>query len=442
MGYTLDWLPVNRSADMVYGKNRTHSFNSKTTSSRLWLPLKRVVNKVFILTVQASYNNTQSEKSKVSFNPFTETIIGPPKVSLSGCGNCIHVNISLPADPSSGIEDIKSVYYGAQFRVFWMKRNEAEQSAVTTSKSYTVNNLQIGTEYCVQVYTEINVNRNTKPSAWECTFTSRKLPSAGPVFSGAVAALVIVCGFLVISVFCLYYTGFLCKVTTTLPKGLISLSQGYTLTPERTYPDKIYICAKMEKQRNNNNPPAQQAASRCTISDEEEEEEEEEEGGNIYMDRGEHFPDDSSFQDSADESRNSKGAVLGGSGSLKVQDTEFEVEVRHWDLDQNQGKAEGTEVSFLPEGQVTVKLKKDNEEEDEHVVCESFGDINLFSVTLASLHALAACEEGEEEEEQNTSDFLFDREPLPPTNSERTLSHTHSQRETTSSNATYTRRLC
>ncbi|KAL6101101.1 uncharacterized protein ACO6RY_08102 [Pungitius sinensis] len=428
--YIIDWR--------VNGKKKTHPFNSTTTSFKLRLPPKHMV---FVLTVQASYNNTQSEKSQVTFDPVTQTLIGPPKVSLSGCGNCIDVNISLPeADPSSGIEDIKSFYNGAQFRVFWKKRNEAEQSAVTKSKNYTVNNLQIGTEYCVRVYTEVNVNRNTKPSAWECTFTGNKKPSGGPVFSGAVAALVIVSIVLMISMFCLYYTGFLCKVTT-LPRALIkSLSQGYTLTPERTYPDKIYIGAEMEKQRNDNNPSAPQAASRGTNSDEEEDEEDEEEDrGNVYMDRdAELSSDESSCQYSANVSRNSKGAMLGGSGSLKIQDTEFEVEVRHWDLNQNPGEAEGTEVSFLLEGPVTVKLKEDEEEEDEDVVCKSLGDINLFSVTLA---ALAACEQGDKE--QNTrdglSDILFDLES--PTNSKHTLSYTDSQRETTSINATYTRRI-
>lgn len=57
---------------------------------------------------------------------FSPAIIGPPKVSLVGCGNCIHVNISLPeADRSSGIKDIKSFYPGSQFSVYWKKLNGA-----------------------------------------------------------------------------------------------------------------------------------------------------------------------------------------------------------------------------------------------------------------------------------------------------------------------------
>ncbi|XP_077947425.1 interferon alpha/beta receptor 2 isoform X2 [Gasterosteus aculeatus] len=421
----------------VYGKSkRTHSFNSTTTSFTVKFPPKHVV---FRLSVQASYNNTQSKESSIPFDPYTQTIIGPPKVSLSGCGKCIHVNISLPeADPRSGFKDIMSIYHDVKFRVFWKKRNETAECFLTKSRNSTVTNLQIGTEYCVWVSTEININRNTMPSAVECTFTGKEEPGRGPVFSGAVAALVIVSGILVISLLFLYHTGFLCKVTT-LPRALIkSLSQGCTLTPERTYPDKVYVGAEMEKQRNNNNPSGPHAASRGTNSDEEEEEDEEEEGGNVYMDRdAELSSGEGSCRDSADVWRNSRGAVSGGSGSFKVQDTEFEVEVRHWDLDQSQGKAGGTDVSFLPDGPVTVKLKEDEDEEEEEED-DHLGDINLFSVTLA---ALAACEEGEEEQtpRDHLSDPLLDPEPV--LNSKRTLSHTDSQRETTSINAGYTRRL-
>lgn len=54
-----------------------------------------------------------------------------------------------------------------------------QESAITPNKAYTVRNLQIGTEYCVQVHTKINVNQNARPSAWTCTFTSSVEPSRG-----------------------------------------------------------------------------------------------------------------------------------------------------------------------------------------------------------------------------------------------------------------------
>lgn len=40
-----------------------------------------------------------------------EAVIDPPTVSLAGCGNCIHVRVSLPAaDNSSGVDDIHKFY--------------------------------------------------------------------------------------------------------------------------------------------------------------------------------------------------------------------------------------------------------------------------------------------------------------------------------------------
>ncbi|XP_074514288.1 cytokine receptor family member b1 isoform X2 [Sebastes fasciatus] len=381
---------------------------SNETSLKLKFPDNRVE---YTLTVQASYNQTLSPESrKYSFKPDIQTKIGPPKVSLAGCGNCIQINISLPkADPSSGIDDIKTFYGGSQFRVSWRIPNEAAESIVTTNKSYTVNNLQPGTEYCVQVWTAINVNRNTEASAWNCTFTSIVAPSRDPYVLGAVGTLLpIVIGVLMTTMFCLYYTGFLCKLKETPRILREALIRGSTLTPERTIPDNISISAEMEKRRKHNNPTP---ATRGTNSDEEEEEDEEDEGENVYMDRGAELSSaESSSQNSAGVSGNRKVAASGGSGSLtavaEVPDTESEVEVTHGGLDHDEAKAKGEEVSFTPDGPVTgevVVVVGDEEVEEE--VYESSGNINLFSITLA---ALAVCEEGEEDEEQNERDSLTD----------------------------------
>ncbi|KAM6955782.1 cytokine receptor family member b1 [Lycodopsis pacificus] len=394
-----------RYTKRVSGRTPKHRPNLTTTS----LNLKLSLNTKYSLTVQASYNQTLSEESDpVTFTPFTDTIIGPPKVSLAGCGNCIHLNMSLP-EAGPGFKDMKMFSATVQFKVFWRKHKGAEQSAITRNNSYTVNNLQIDTEYCVRVDIMSNTNKNTLPSAWNCTFTSVVEPSRDPVFLGAVAALLAVLGALMSVMFCLYYTGFLCKLKAALPRVLAEvLSQGHTLTPERTVPDNISI----EKQRKHNNPLAPQAATRGTDSDEEDEEEE---GENVYVDRdAELSSGESSCQDSVDVLGNSKVAVSGGSGSstvkAEVQDTDVEVEIRHGGLDQNEAKAEGTEVSFMPEGPVTGQVKE--EEEDKEEVC----NIDLFSVTLAALKR-------DEGEEQNTresfTDCLSDLEPLLPTNSKR-----------------------
>ncbi|XP_049904284.1 cytokine receptor family member b1 [Epinephelus moara] len=422
-------------------KEQKKLWYSNTTSFRLKLPRNR---EKYDLYVQAFYNQSLSpESSRYSFTPYEDTIIGPPKVSLAGCGNCIQINISLPeADRSSKISDIQE-FYGAQFKIYWKKHNESTKSFVTQNKSYTVDNLQIGAEYCVQVDTKINVNKHTVPSAWHCTFTSIVEPSRDPVILGVVAALLIFAvGFLMSSMFCLHYTGFLCKLKAALPRVLIeALSQGYTLTPERTVPDKICISIETEKQRRHNNPTTPQPATKGTNSDEEDEEEEEE-GVNVYMERDAELSSlDSSCQDSIDVSCvSSKVAASGNSRGLTVEaevlDTEFEVEVTHGGFDQDGAIAEDADVSFMPEGHTGVKGhvtdEVQEEEEDKEVVCDSSCNINLFSVTLA---ALTVSEEGEEEESQNTSeshtDFLklSDLELLLPSDSKQTSRHTDSQTE-------------
>ncbi|XP_059198575.1 cytokine receptor family member b1 [Centropristis striata] len=407
---------------------------SNGTSLKLKLPRYNVR---YELTVEASYNQTLSPPSrKYFFTPFTDTTIGPPKVSLAGCGNCIKINISLPEpDRSSGIDDIQKLY-AAMFKVLWRKDQESKvDSEQTSNRSFTVNNLQTGTRYCVQVHTVIIVNKNTEPSAWDCVFTSILEPSIDHAVPGALAAaLILAIGVLTIFMFCLHYTGILCKLKASVPRGLIeAVNQGYTLTPETTICDKISISTEVAQQRKNNNPPTSQPATRGTNSDEEEEEEEEEEGRNVYIDRDAELSSaESSCQGSVDKSGNSKVAASEGSGCVKVEtelpDTQFEDDVPFDGFDQDEAKAEEAEISLMPEGPVTCTVEEDQEE-----VCERSGNINLFSVTIS---ALAVCEEEEEEEEeQNTGDSLTDflkrsdLEPLLPKGSMPTLSITDSQTE-------------
>lgn len=50
-----------------------------------------------------------------------EATIGPPAVSLVGCGNCLHVNVLLPvADSSSKVDSIYTLL-DPSFRVVYKK---------------------------------------------------------------------------------------------------------------------------------------------------------------------------------------------------------------------------------------------------------------------------------------------------------------------------------
>ncbi|XP_010774316.1 cytokine receptor family member b1 [Notothenia coriiceps] len=383
--------------------------SSKTTSIKL--KLKSEVE--YELTVQASYNQTLSAESKpYIFQPFTQTKIGPPNASLLGCGNCIQVNISFPeADRSAKLNKSMKTFYGARFVVSWWKPEEEgmKWSMETRETSITLTNLQNGTEYCVQVETKINTNKNTEPSALKCIFTGIVEPSRDPVVLGIVAAVLIVgIGVVMTSMFGLYYTGFLCKLKATLPRALIEAqSQGYTLTPERTIPDNISVSAGRERPKKPYNATTPQPATRGADSSDEDEDEE----GKMYMNRG-FSSGENSCQDSVDVSGNSKVSASGGSGSLtggtQVPDIVLEIEAPHvGGLDEDEPKAEG---AFLSDGTMTGEV-------EEEQVCESSGNINLFSVTLA---ALAVCEEEEHNTRDSPTDLLqlSDLEPLLLTHSQ------------------------
>ncbi|TMS06523.1 Interferon alpha/beta receptor 2 [Larimichthys crocea] len=296
--------------------------NSTTTSVKLKLKNPR---EMYDLTVEASYNHTRSPMShRYSFTPYEQTIIGPPTLSLAGCGNCIQINISLPEpDRSSEIDDIHN-FYGVNYRVVWKKFNgELEGAYLTEDKRFTLPSLQNGTEYCIQVTTITRQNKNTEPSAWVCTYTSTAEPNRVPVILGTVVALLILAfGGLMTFVLCLHYTGFICKLKATLPRALAALSQGYTLTPERTIPDQISISPEMEKPRRHNNPTMQHRG----VNSEDEDEEDEEEGMNIYMERDAELScSESSCQNSGNVTGNRTLAASGDSGTVEVEEPEFEV---------------------------------------------------------------------------------------------------------------------
>ncbi|TKS67652.1 Interferon alpha/beta receptor 2 [Collichthys lucidus] len=392
-------------------KNKYKLLTSSTTTS-VMLKLKNQ-REMHDLTVEASYNHTRSPKSHIySFTPYEQTIIGPPTLSLAGCGNCIQINISLPEpDRSSEIEDIHS-FYGVNYRVVWKKFNgEPEGSYLTVDKRFTLPSLQNGTEYCIQVTTITRQNKNTEASAWTCTYTSTAEPDRGTV----VALLILAFGGLMTFVLCLQYTGFICKLKANLPRALAALSQGYTLTPERTIPDHISISPEMEKQRRHNNPTMQHRG----VNSEEEEEEDEEEGMNAYMERDAELScSESSCQNSGDVNRTL--AASGDSGTVEVEEPEFEVIDE--ELGQDEGKADVAEVSFISGGgqtRVQGHVTGVGEEEEKKEVFDSSGNVDLFSVKLASLPEEEVKEEKEEEEEaQKRRDSftdllkLSDLEPL------------------------------
>ncbi|XP_077472991.1 uncharacterized protein LOC144086774 isoform X2 [Stigmatopora argus] len=293
-----------------------------TTATSLQLKLDKY-NKYY-LSVQALYNGTSSSHSQeVVFTPFEQTIIGPPIVIMTECDNCIQMNISLPkAHQSSGIlnNDILA-FYKPKFRVLW--KQDDKLKIYTTENSITLYNLEEGKTYCVQIETEITMNKNTEPSTWKCITSTAKLNKVPVFLSGAACLLIFIISALTL-IYCFYYTGFFCKLQATLPRALnvskpfdvqmsaprygkiqVGVINAKSLPIVETSPDLISIGSNTHKQKKHTITAALCAAHKTTYSGMEEvDEEEDNEETNGYIDRdGDFFSGEVSCQKHCDISK-------------------------------------------------------------------------------------------------------------------------------------------
>uniref|UniRef100_A0A672YFD8 Fibronectin type-III domain-containing protein n=1 Tax=Sphaeramia orbicularis TaxID=375764 RepID=A0A672YFD8_9TELE len=376
-------------------------------------------NLKYTLTVIASYNGTLSPQRKVYFTPFKHTHLGPPQVTLAGCGNCIKINISLP-EAEKEIQET----YDPEFKIAWKKRGGDKPISIKTpNKNFTLDNLVPGTKYCIQVTLETYLNENVIPSNWSCIDTSMLEPPRGAVS----AVLITVFSVVIVFVFSLYYTGFICKLKAALPRFLtMVLIQDYTLTPERTIPDQIFINSETDRQKNRSVIP--QPATGGAHSDEEDEEQEEDED-QAYMNRDNGLSSGiGSCQESCDVSGSSKPVASVDSGNLSDR-MSAEVEAE----EECDAQGEGAEDSFIS-GRSQTGDTNELEEVETEEVWENSGSVNLFSVTLAALDGHKEEEEEEEEEEEGGArDFLkSDLESLLPRDTKHTQGLIDSQTETQS----------
>uniref|UniRef100_H3C2Q6 Interferon/interleukin receptor domain-containing protein n=1 Tax=Tetraodon nigroviridis TaxID=99883 RepID=H3C2Q6_TETNG len=204
---------------------------------------------VYHLVVIAMYNHSRSPPSqKLVFAPYKDTILGPPKVLLAGCDACLHVRVVLAGGGGGSGKSLHGFYKPTYILTI---RNKAEQRTRRTpykTSNFTVLHLHRNTEYCIRVNVSIVLNQNTHPSGWTCAFTSGPQPNTAGPLAGLLAGLgVFLVGALALSVFCLTYMGFICRLPTVLPTVLLGLPPGHTLTPERTVPDQLSISPKVQK---------------------------------------------------------------------------------------------------------------------------------------------------------------------------------------------------
>ncbi|KAK5616723.1 hypothetical protein CRENBAI_024198 [Crenichthys baileyi] len=122
-------------------------------------------------------NQTSKWTKSREFQPLTDTVLGPPEFSVSGCGNCLILQIrdasEGPFEHNSQMKDlfweldlnVKRTRDGAEFKLKLPYKHES-----------VISYLQPGVEYCVSVSFRSIINHNSVASEQRCAFTSPPPP--------------------------------------------------------------------------------------------------------------------------------------------------------------------------------------------------------------------------------------------------------------------------
>ncbi|KAK2906410.1 hypothetical protein Q8A73_010353 [Channa argus] len=123
--------------------------------------------------VQA-YTPTQTSNWTLSawFLPLSDTVLGPPDVTVSGCGNCLTVQLRVPTKELPQNLQLKDLYKRIIFRV--QRTRDGAQFTLTLDyeEENVITYLQSGVEYCVSVSATGSVSSNPVYSKPYCAFTS------------------------------------------------------------------------------------------------------------------------------------------------------------------------------------------------------------------------------------------------------------------------------
>ncbi|KAI1899092.1 hypothetical protein AGOR_G00057930 [Albula goreensis] len=327
----------------------------KTTLTMLNLTTNLTsVRMQYTLQVRALSGGQQSPWSLPhTFKPISHTVLGPPEVSVSGCGDCLRLNISFPRGRAP--QSILEIYKEFEFSIFWNRDGESQSQKETTVLSQR----------------EINhLHRGVNP------IPKTHIPA---VLASVSVSLILVGGALL----ALVYTGFLCKTKTSLPRTLTSLLRWYPLIVDDTVLDPVSLVSEL----GGNGAKAHQQRD-GGASDEEEEVEGEDKG---YETRSMGAGLSSASERSSAAPLTSHTSTPEDSGNCSACRSVAEEMGDPLSAERLGQRERGTEGALTSKG---VEGEEDQQEEEQG----SCGDINLLSVTLAAQE-----EEEEEEEEEEDS---------------------------------------
>ncbi|XP_047670515.1 interferon alpha/beta receptor 2-like [Tachysurus fulvidraco] len=144
------------------------------------------------------------------FTPLLDTTLGPPLVSLTGCGNCLILKLSPPA--------ILDFYQDYTINVS-RTRDKAEFVMKASSGETLINYLEPGVEYCI---TATAVKRFKNPaisSEPQCAYTSSQPLNTVGIFLSVLCAVFLL---VLLLCTCLIYSGKLSNLHTPPQQALMS----------------------------------------------------------------------------------------------------------------------------------------------------------------------------------------------------------------------------
>ncbi|XP_031145555.1 interferon alpha/beta receptor 2-like isoform X4 [Sander lucioperca] len=181
------------------------------------------------------------------FKSSASAVLGPPEVSVSGCGNCLLLHIRVPTTWGQ----LKDFYRGLILHVQRTRDGVQFTLSVPYKEEHMIAYLQPGVEYCVSVSVTSLSNTNPVSSQPHCAFTSPP-PSRSSlhVVFGLLAAFCAL-GFLVTGL--VIYGGQLSYelLRQCLPRTLVTDPTSYILLQCQTggsAPVKFSDCSSTEEQ--------------------------------------------------------------------------------------------------------------------------------------------------------------------------------------------------
>ncbi|KAJ8352560.1 hypothetical protein SKAU_G00240360 [Synaphobranchus kaupii] len=230
----------------------------------------------YIARVQA-FSSPQRSNWTLSapFNPILDTVLGPPQVSVSGCGSCLRLQITPPT--GRGPQNLLSPHLLSEFTCWVRRSGEHAQFSlrVSSSEELLVEYLEPGVEYCVTAAVTVNFNTRAVPSQPQCAYTSPPPINTVPALLGALCVTcllgVLFCSFLFSSRGARY-------LPKTLPRILLSIPS-LIQTPHTAAPEPFSLVTILPLERTNF--PSSWAPLGPNADQEEEEEDEKEGYGHI-----------------------------------------------------------------------------------------------------------------------------------------------------------------